>query len=205
MTVEAALVMPLFLFFIISVLYVFQIINVQTETYTALHQLGNRIAFTGYQNRADFDDGIIELTEAYRIKPYLFWQDFGQLEVVQTYYGYAFIGYEIKSKNEEAAKEESVYITETGTVYHVTMECSHLRLSITSVKSDEIPLIRNDFGGKYHQCERCPKDDNGILFITAFGTRYHSDLNCSGLKRTVTELELYVAIKQGYRGCSRCN
>ncbi|MCL2717867.1 MAG: pilus assembly protein [Lachnospiraceae bacterium] len=205
MTVEAALVMPVFLFFMMSVLYVFQIINTQTETYTALHQRGNRIAFEGYQNRAELGDGVIDLTESYQIKPYLFWQDFGQLKVVQQYYGYAWVGYDVsRGGNSEVLLNEYVYITETGTVYHVTMECSHLKLSITSINSNEISSKRNESGGKYHQCERCPKEDNGILFITAFGTRYHSNINCSGLKRTVRELEINEAVRQGYRGCSRC-
>ena len=206
MTVEAALVMPVFLFFMISILYVFHIINIQAETYQDLHQRGNRIAFAGYQNRDQYDDGIIDLTETYRIKPYLLWQDFGQLKAVQNYYGYAWIGYDIdRDGNSEAAPEDYVYIAETGTVYHVSMDCSHLKLSVTSVPSSAVMSLRNDSGGKYHPCERCPDEDNGTLFITSFGTRYHSDVNCSGLKRTVSVLEVSEAVKQGYRGCSRCS
>ena len=205
LTVEAALVMPVFLFFMVSILYIFQIINTQAETYLELHQRGNRICFEGYVNREQLDDGIVELTETYRIKPLLFWQDFGQLRAVQKYYGYAWIGYDVSRGRDTEDTKEYVFVTETGTVYHVTMGCSHLSLSVKSVEYSSIPLLRNDSGGKYYQCERCPKDNNGTVLITAFGTRYHSDLNCSGLKRTVSTLELKEAISQGYRGCSRCS
>jgi len=206
LTIEAALVMPVFLFFMISVLYVFQIIQIQAETYQELHQRGNHIAFEGYQNREQLGDGIVDLKETYRIKPLLLWQDFGQLKVVQNYYGYAWIGYDVsKGSSSGEVLEEQVFIAETGTVYHVTMDCTHLKLSITSVNSNTISSLRNDTGGKYYQCERCPREDNGIFFITSFGTRYHSDVNCSGLKRTVSVLSLSEAVRQGYRGCSRCS
>lgn len=206
MTVEAALVMPIFLFFMMSILAIFHIISMQAETYQDLHQRGNRIAFEGYQNRSQQDDGIISLTETYRIKPYLLWQDFGQLVVVQNYYGYAWIGYDIdRDENSEEDLEDHVYIAETGTVYHLTMECSHLKLSVTSVDGSTVASLRNDSGGKYYPCERCPDEDNGTLFITSFGTRYHADVNCSGLKRTVSILALKEAVQQGYRGCSRCS
>lgn len=205
MTIEAALIMPIFLFFMVSVLYIFQMIHIQTETFKDLHQRGNRIAFEGYQNRDRHVDGIVELSESYRIKPYLLWQDFGQLEVVQLYYGYAWVGYDINREgNGKEISEEYVYIAETGTVYHVTMDCSHLKLSITSVAGNALSSLRNDSGGKYHPCERCPDENVETFFITTFGNRYHSDINCSGLKRTVSVLEINEAIKQGYRGCSRC-
>jgi intracellular sulfur oxidation DsrE/DsrF family protein len=205
MTIEAALAMPIFLFFMLSVLYIFQIINVQAETYQELHQRGNRKAFSAYKDRDQYDDGIIKLTESYRIKPFLWWQDFGRLRVTQQYYGYAWIGYDVSRSGEVNDEDkEYVYIAETGTVYHITMDCSHLKLSVTSVDNSTISSLRNDSGAKYYQCERCPSDGSTVLFITTFGTRYHTDVNCSGLKRTVSMLLKNEAISQGYRGCSRC-
>jgi len=205
-TIEAALTIPIFIFFMISVLYIFQIIQIQTETYQELHQRGNHITFEGYQNREHLTDGIIDIKETYRINPLLLWQDFGQLKVVQRYYGYTWIGYDVSKNNDNnETLEEQVYITETGTVYHITMDCTHLKLSITSVTNDTVSSLRNDTGAKYYQCERCPREDNGIIFITSFGTRYHSDVNCSGLKRTVSVFLLSEAVSLGYRGCSRCS
>jgi hypothetical protein len=208
MTIEAALALPLFLFFMLTVLYTFQIIYLQTESYQLLHQAGNREAFSAYAFRDSYGDGIVEQTLSYPIIPYLWWQDFGWLQVNQRYYGYAWIGYELGQgggENESETEAEYVYITETGTVYHVTMNCTHLALSITSVSLNEVGSLRNSGGAKYYPCELCSSQGQSNVFITDTGNRYHGDVNCSGLKRTVTKITLEEAKNQGYRGCSRCS
>lgn len=48
MTVEAAFVLPIFLFFLINILSIINMIGVQSRLYAALHQVGNRMAFSGY-------------------------------------------------------------------------------------------------------------------------------------------------------------
>jgi hypothetical protein len=209
MTIEAALVLPLFLFFMLTVLYTFQIIYLQTESCQLLHQTGNREAFSAYASRDSYADGIVDQSLSYPIMPYLWWMRFGWLQVEQRYYGYAWIGYDVSHGENTGAdgekEEEYVYITETGTVYHVTMNCTHLSLSITSVSRNDVPDLRNDSGGKYYQCERCADSGSATLFITTSGDRYHGDINCSGLKRTVTKISKEEAENQGYRGCSRCS
>jgi hypothetical protein len=206
MTIEAALALPIFIFFMVSILYVLQIISAQAESYQELHQRGNEIAMTAYQDRHRYSEGIVSLTETYHIKPLLLWQDFGNLRVVQEYYGYAWIGYDLGSREVESteAGEEYVYITETGTVYHRTMSCSYLDLSVRSVLAGDVSSLRNSGGARYYQCELCSASETTVLFITSYGTRYHSDVNCSGLKRTVETLLLREAVRRGYRACSRC-
>jgi hypothetical protein len=206
MTIEAALALPIFLFFMLSILYIFQIIYLQTESYQILHQAGHRIAFSAYAQREDYGEGTVEFTVAYPIVPYLWWRDFGFLHVSQQYYGYAWIGYELgQGEGESEGEDEYVYITETGTVYHVTMNCTHLSLSISSVELDEVDALRNKGGAKYYPCEICSNGKKSVVFITDTGNRFHDDVNCSGLKRTVTKITLDEAVNQGYRGCSRCS
>lgn len=107
----------------------------------------------------------------------------------------------------EAENGESdiwVYITETGSVYHRLSTCSHLELSIQSVKREELAYLRNENGGKYHKCSQCAKQTNtwGNVYITNQGDCYHNDLNCSGIKRTVYMIRLSEA---GNRECcKRC-
>lgn len=97
-----------------------------------------------------------------------------------------------------------VFVAETGSVYHRTEQCTYLKLSITSVKSDKIEQQRNENGGKYYACERCV--ESGMLpeclYITGQGDRYHSSLDCSGLKRTVYRIHLSEVGER--RPCSRC-
>jgi hypothetical protein len=104
----------------------------------------------------------------------------------------------------ESADSPIVYITETGSVYHVNRECSHIKLSIVSVIG--IPSERrNDNGAKYYPCESCCTencDPAGIYYITSDGTRYHTISDCSKIKRTVKEVRLSEIPERS--PCKRC-
>lgn len=101
-----------------------------------------------------------------------------------------------------ADDDETVYITETGLVYHKDYHCTYLDLSIRMVAPDELKSLRNSGGGKYHPCERCGKNSAGGVYITDTGDKYHGSLSCSGLKRTIYAIPLSEAVGKG--ACSRC-
>lgn len=104
---------------------------------------------------------------------------------------------------EDGAADSWVYITETGTVYHMTKTCSHLALSIRAVDYEQLSVLRNENGGKYHKCTLCAgKDIGGRIYITNQGDSYHRDLNCSGIKRTIFMVRLSEVGTR--RRCSRC-
>lgn len=100
--------------------------------------------------------------------------------------------------------DETVYITETGIVYHKDADCTYLELSIKAVPKGEIKDLRNSSGGKYYPCEACRRKNGGkqYVYITETGDRYHKSLGCSGLKRTVYAVPLSEVYGRG--GCSRC-
>lgn len=98
--------------------------------------------------------------------------------------------------------EETVYVTETGLVYHKDYHCTHLDLSIRTADGEEIQKLRNESGGKYYPCEYCRGVSGGVVYITDTGNRYHSSLSCSGLKRTVYAVPLSEIVGKG--ACSRC-
>lgn len=99
-------------------------------------------------------------------------------------------------------KEDTVYITETGLVYHKDYHCTHLELSIHMVQASETNSLRNNSGGKYYPCEHCARGKSDKVYITDTGDRYHSSLTCSGLKRTIYAVPLSEAV--GKEACSRC-
>lgn len=96
-----------------------------------------------------------------------------------------------------------VYVTSGSEVYHKNRECSHIKLSVSSISYDEIASARNEGGGKYYPCEIChaTKSDSD-LYITKEGTRYHNTVTCSGLKRTVRAIRLNEVGDK--RPCKRC-
>ena len=106
------------------------------------------------------------------------------------------------AEEETDEEEEEVYVTETGTVYHKDPDCTHIRLSIRSVSKNQLKGIRNVNGGKYHACERCRGGSGDKVYVSPYGDKYHSSLNCSGLKRTVNKVSLSEAEK--LRPCSKC-
>ncbi len=114
-------------------------------------------------------------------------------------------GYEEKSEIKEIDYEDIVYITETGTVYHIFRECTHLKIDIYESKIREVTNLRNDYGGKYKECEICVIDiisPQSIIYITSSGDRYHSSISCSGLKRCI--ISIPISQVNGKNLCKRC-
>ncbi|MGN0160059.1 MAG: hypothetical protein ACI4AQ_01590 [Lachnospiraceae bacterium] len=100
-------------------------------------------------------------------------------------------------------KDTLVYITENGTVYHLDRGCSHLQLSIKTVERSRVGNYRNTDGGKYYPCEKCGKKSSvKQVYITDSGDRYHTNINCSGLKRGI--MIVPQSSVTGWPICSRC-
>lgn len=112
----------------------------------------------------------------------------------------AWVGYEKEGFGNE--RDETVYVTETGLVYHKDYHCTHLDLSIHVVSAAELSEKRNESGGKYYPCRKCHASASGKVYITDSGDNYHASISCSGLKRTVYAVPLSEVVGKG--ACSRC-
>ena len=102
-------------------------------------------------------------------------------------------------------EEEIVFITEYGEVYHTSMGCRYLDLSINKVSKYLAEEKRNADGDRYRPCELCIEeepDDYQEVFITSYGNRYHLKKRCPGLKRTIYSVPLSQA--GGRRLCKKC-
>ena len=99
---------------------------------------------------------------------------------------------------------EYVYVTKTGQVYHASLSCRVIDLSIQSASLGVIPALRGKNGQKYYECSRCKwKDDKKErVYYTDYGELYHKDIACSALKRTVEKIRLEDI--NGRRPCSFC-
>ncbi len=100
-------------------------------------------------------------------------------------------------------QEDTVYITEHGLVYHNDRDCTYLDLSVKTAAPDKVADLRNESGGRYYACTYCGgKSEKQLVYITSYGTRYHSTLDCSRIKRKVYEIPRKQAY--GIGGCSKC-
>ena len=282
MTIEAALVLPLFIFFAAQILYIFEMIRLQSRFLMALHETGTMMAeyafyaeyavsdlltaesesedtseltglleneteissLAGYglslilsetyvkdavteylgqeyldntclsggadsvsylRSQIMVSDDVIDLIADYRISPFLTIFDPEGFSVQTRYYGHAWTGYTIGDTQEESGEDEEqiVYITPTGSVYHLTDSCTYLKPSISLIDASEIDSARNSSGGRYYACETCEPAKTGTLVITEDGNRYHSSASCSALKRTVIEVPLS-EVEGIMNCCSKC-
>jgi hypothetical protein len=147
---------------------------------------------------------IIDLQASYRVKPFAALMGFEEFAMTQRYYGRAWTGYDVtQGVCDESEEDPMVYITETGTVYHLNRNCIYLNPTIESLPQELVDGSRNQSGGKYYPCEICGGSAaGGEVYITSHGSRYHTRLNCSGLKRTIYTVPLS---QTGGRGrCSKC-
>ena len=106
-------------------------------------------------------------------------------------------------KEEETKADRLVYITETGSVYHTSLDCSYLKLSVQQIRHNEVVNYRSEDGSKYYACDRCEKGGSGFwVYITSSGNRFHTDPNCSALRRSVQSI--WLSEIPDRHCCSRC-
>ncbi len=225
-TVEAAFVVPLFLFAALVVLGLFPMLKLQTEVNSALQYAARmravscqsedttldtlvtksaRTLFFSYLEEHGWEssvlaegldsvtltvvnptDDYVTLVASYDAQlPIAFW-NLTSLPVEQCVKMKKWTG----ASDSDSAGEDGdyVYITPTGSAYHSTTECSYLKLSTRSVSVSDLDSLRNKSGGIYYPC-KC-YNGGGTVYITDYGTEYHSDLGCSSLKRTVYKVTL---------------
>lgn len=249
MTVEAAVVLPLFLYFLLNLSCAIELIRLHGNLQLALWDTCSKVAiyghalgdsdlapiFTGiyiqnqlieyageeYLDNAPLKNGSkglmlwesdifsskdeLDVIVTYAALPWSNYAAFSSFRMANRYCAHIWNGYEIPKDPEKAMEQlDIVYITETGKVYHEDPDCTHLKLSIRQVTRSDAESAVNQWGDRYTPCEKCKPDATvQNLYITDGGDRYHSSLECSGLKRTVFSVLRSRASK--YRPCSRCS
>lgn len=111
-------------------------------------------------------------------------------------------GYQKDAVESEKEDDIWVYITPRGAVYHKDRNCKYLDLTIRSVERTAVDHLRNKDGSCYYPCEVCGnRKTGGAVYITDYGTSYHTSINCSGLRRSIQ----MVRLSECDRGpCSKC-
>lgn len=246
MTVEAAVVLPLLMFFLINLCSIIEMIRLHGNMELALTNMGNTLSIyrgveelTGatlsqiyiqnrienylgkeYLQQAPFSGGkestpfigwnleagedILEIHFSYKVGcPYAI-PGFSDFYMTNRYYSHVWNGYGIPGA-EDGTGLETVFLTENASVYHLTMECTHLDLSIRETELQEALQSRNEEGDKYVLCGFCEDEPyEGVTYITDLGDCYHYRRDCTGLKRTIYSVTLAEARDLEIGPCSRC-
>ena len=213
-----ALVLPIFLYLMLGVLFFVQFMETAGATEQKIHDRAKQMAVYAYDLRQitdqDFHLGYsafsgkedeIDLVAAYRISSQMPVFSFGKPQIIQRGFVRAWTGRDFRKELQKEGNEESkekVFVTAHGTVYHKSLKCTHLRLSVEQTTVTQAEARRNRYGAKYYACSCCKSGVGAAVYITDTGNRYHARLSCSGLKRTIREIPLSEAGKR--KACSKC-
>ena len=201
MTLEAALVLPLFLFAVMNLMSFIEIYRLQSNMNMKLHQAAKEMAVTAATLDSLGEDECIDFIYPYQAKPFVAVVGFEEFTMFSRMRTRAWTGYDNESAS-EAESEEIVYVTQYGEVYHRSKSCSYLKVSIRGVNLALIEELRNANGACYYVCEKCGSKCTNTVFVTTYGNRYHSTLQCSGLKRTIQDIPLSeVGDKEACKKC----
>ncbi len=149
-------------------------------------------------------NGAIDLVVTYNVKNPFLPVPAGGITLIQRCYIKAWLGYDIRDEEEPASM---VYVAETGMVYHTYSDCTYLKPNV-QIAAYNMGLVKVGVN-IYQPCEVCidgKLSPVGQLkvYITETGDKYHKDISCRTLKRTVYEITLEEALAERYRKCSRC-
>ena len=239
-TLEAAIVVPIFFFAMLCIVCLLEIMSLQTTMRNALYSVGKEIAQQAYSSpiistygiqqhvinnigvdklensmiaggaggvdcsnsTSNWNTAVIDLSVRYQLEIPILMFRIPAISREETLRVKGWTGY-VAGANGEAT-DEVVYVTDYGLVYHKSMNCTYLELAIQAVRESEIESLRSDSGARYYPCESC--GSNGIsgdrVYITDYGTRYHTSLDCSKVKRNIYAVPLDEVY--GLGGCSKC-
>lgn len=151
------------------------------------------------------DKGINDIRVNYSISMDFLGSVVHSLRLSNRCYFRSWIGTSIVKQKTEDKDGQTVFITKTGDVYHLTDTCTYIKVSVTKAKYSDISYLRNEYGAKYRICSKCVDKklkDNDTIYITESGTKFHADSRCSKIKRDVISIDIS---EVGNRKlCSRC-
>lgn len=188
LTVEAAFALPLFLFFLINVMSVMNMIGLQSRLNAALHQIGNQMSFAGYAyGKAEsviLPEGIasVVLTEFYAKNQIL------------DYVGREYL-------NQSCVKNGAAGISLRGTSIMENNDTIEIHLSYQS--EPFFPILGFDgfaTGACYYgrawtgyNVEDGISDftkEDPMVYVTETGTVYHTNRNCTYLNPSVKAVDI---------------
>ncbi len=183
LTVEATLVLPVFLLAVFELIGMFQVYRKYDRDMTALYENAKSAAVWEYASEEilDLSTDVVDLVIMKPIPMKLSLTGRSPIICerarVKTWNGYS--GSE--------TQEKYVYVTENREAYHLTPHCSYLEIEVIEIRRSEAELGELADGKKVYPCAFCvnPGASSGKYYTTATEERYHCDIGCSSLKRVI--------------------
>lgn len=185
MTVEASLVLPVFLFAMILIGYIGVLIRCQDEMQWNLTRVAREASAEygasgnkAYKNSLTYKTKLLAYQGGGGISVSLLHSKFlienDEIDLIVDYrvkLPFRLLAFQscafrqrvhtrafvgVESRDNTIPTDDSiVYVAATGRVYHINQDCTYLKLSISQVQFGDLEALRNQGGGKYKECERC--------------------------------------------------
>lgn len=192
-----------------------EVIRNKIRLYVKNNQAVNHCIVGGFQGISFYGTTLfdkeecIQIVMQYQIKLPIWKEVLPTFSVVQRVRVRVFNGHAVARRipgdNKPVEKEQYVYVTEHGTVYHTNSNCSYIKIDICEIKGIEVLTLLNSHRQKYNPCKICMKNITYLpetVYVTMHGESFHCTKNCSGIKRSVRKI---LRSEIGNRKeCSRC-
>ena len=205
-SLEATLVMSVFLLAMVSLFWMAQSVLAEAQVYEAAAETAEYMAEIAYLGAADTAVAYLrfpkyadekETVEYIVLRVSYAMEHLGTRSFTIRKRAYTGAAREDTETDAVRAEDAYVYVTDNQAVYHMTRRCSYLTLQI------QASTLEQAKHNGYDMCAFCGKDVQGRqVYVTNEGDRYHSSLTCSGLKRTVYRKKKSEVT--GLAACSRC-
>lgn len=93
-----------------------------------------------------------------------------------------------KLSDQETLSTDCIYATPDGIAYHLYKDCSYIDVKLKAVNAENIKNLRNEEGSIYYPCESCHPQEEGTVYITSYGNRYHKSKKCKAIEKHVMKI-----------------
>lgn len=145
LTLETALVLPMFFFGVIALISFMDIYRVQTEHLTGLCQKTKEAGMYAYGTGSSGAE-TVTLPDVYSYQPIGGLIPLPKIWFHNTVKVHAWTGVLYEEGNDAVESQPMVYVTESGTVYHRTLGCSYLNLSVQQLSGSSVKNLKNTYG-----------------------------------------------------------
>lgn len=189
LTLEAALVLPLYLMACVVLISVMNAVRIQGERNLELSNKARKTAAAAALAGERADGFWIDISSNYYYK-YLFSVPGADgVRIATRARVYPWIGADADAFSDGAGGTDAgtmVFVTENESVYHTHADCSHLDLTIIKTTTAEVGGLRNVDGRKYKPCSGFPKGYSGTVYVSESGEYYYPTENYGSLTRHIS-------------------
>ncbi|MCR5295112.1 MAG: hypothetical protein K6E30_08105 [Lachnospiraceae bacterium] len=200
MTAECALVLPVFLFAVLTLISFMDAVRMETLSGLALSNRARKMAAAASSESSG--DFYVDLYErpVYRYPFKAF--PMPDIPLLVRARVRSFSGYALGSDPAPEEGKEIFYLSDNAEVYHTHADCTHLDLAVYKTSMGTVKSLRNAYGRRYRPCKDFPEGWNGPVYVSKKGDYYYPSLHYNSLTRHV-----HIASAgecEGLPLCSRC-